>query len=100
MYGLSDSEFTFLDTNLISPLKKQGAQVYLFGSRATGKQHPYSDIDIFFKSEKSSQSLSILVNQIVIFFEDSHFPYKIDLVNFTQLAECYKDRILSEALKL
>ena len=41
-YGLSDSEYAFLQEHLIAPLKARGARVFVFGSRVTGKHKKFS----------------------------------------------------------
>ncbi len=98
MYGLSDQDFFELQNKLIDPLKKSGADVYLFGSRATGSYKKFSDIDIFYvQTEKLKSSV---VSKILIEFEDSIFPYKIDLVNYDQLAKSFIQKIDAEKIKL
>lgn len=36
MFGLSDSDFSILKQILINPLKNEGCDVWIFGSRARG----------------------------------------------------------------
>lgn len=45
-FGSKESEINFLDRHLIKPRTKLKIEVYIFGSRSTGKNHPYFDIDI------------------------------------------------------
>jgi hypothetical protein len=40
-YGLTEKELAWLHEKLITPLKKQGAHVYIFGSRARGTVQPF-----------------------------------------------------------
>jgi predicted nucleotidyltransferase len=94
-YGLKDEHFQFLDENLIQPLKKRGLKVYIFGSRATGKHHPFSDIDILLAGDFNDQidaSISLIKEQ----FEESSFPIKVDLVKEPDLARSFRDRIFKE----
>lgn len=88
-YGLSDSEFLFLEEHLIAPLKKNGARVFLFGSRATGKYKKFSDIDILYKCSTAAITNSEIY-RLLSFLEESNFPYKIDLVSDSDLAASYR----------
>lgn len=54
-FGLSEQQFEILNDILIQLLKKKNAKVYIFGSRARGKHHPFLDVDILF--EESSEGL-------------------------------------------
>lgn len=92
-FGLKDSNFSFLDQNLIQPLKKSGFTVYIFGSRATGKNHPFSDIDILIAGNITTQN-SAQIGAIKELFEESNFPYKIDLVHESHLAESYRPGVM------
>lgn len=99
-FGLSSSEYEFLDKNLIQPLKKAKARVFIFGSRAQQKHHKFSDIDILFIEENSSPVDASLLSNILIFFEDSNFPYKIDLVNNKNLASNYRSNVESTRVEV
>lgn len=97
-FGLTDQEFDFLNKHLIQPLKSVGASVYIFGSRATGKQHKFSDIDLLYIENNSHPVDTKFISKILVFFEESHFPYKIDLVNSSKLAKSYTDRVNQEKI--
>lgn len=99
-YGLSQEEFEFLKMNLIDLIKLHQADVYLFGSRAKGKFQKFSDIDLFYKDSSKEKVPSELITKILIFFEDSHFPYKIDLVKYESLAKSYLPGIEQDKIKL
>ncbi len=85
-YGLSDSEFRFLNENLILPLKKSKAKVFIFGSRAIGSHKQFSDVDIMVESEND---LTKMMSQISEKFVESNFPYKLDLVSINYFAKSY-----------
>ncbi len=58
--------------------KDENVKVYLFGSRAEGKNTEHSDIDLAFESNKDiSQKLS----QLKYILEESNLPYKVDIVD-------------------
>ena len=96
-FGLSDDQFRFLFQTVIEPLKKMGFQVYIFGSRARGQHHPFSDIDILFEGN-SSPDLNTKIIQIKQEAQDSNFPFKIDLVYSPDLVEGYKSNVLQNRI--
>ncbi len=98
-FGLKDSEFGFLQQHLIGPLKSSGFRVYIFGSRATGKNHPFSDVDILIEGEVSMET-SLKLGFIKEFFEESNFPYKIDLVVEKDLAQNYRPGVIKERIQI
>ena len=62
-------------------------KVFLFGSRATGKQRKYSDIDLALQSKDQTlnQKITILRNKL----DESSLPYKVDLVNWDEIINDY-----------
>lgn len=58
--------------------KEENVKVYLFGSRAEGKNTPYSDIDLAFESDKD---VSEKLSQLRYILEESNLPYKVDIVD-------------------
>ena len=58
--------------------KDQDVKVYLFGSRAEGKNTPYSDIDLAFESD---EDISKKLSQLRYILEESNLPYKVDIVD-------------------
>lgn len=76
--GLTDNQADWLKKHIIDPLKKAGAEVYCFGSRANGTESNFQ-ILIFIMVE-SKKDLSKLVYNLREVAEESDFPFKIDLV--------------------
>ncbi len=100
IYGLTDVEFKFLQEKLIQPLKDKKAQVFLFGSRATGKHQKYSDIDLLFVPAVDGAIPSHFIHSLLSEIEDSHFSYKIDLVDQNELASSYRANVEKEKIQL
>jgi len=98
VFGLTDDEKQFLNDHLITPLKKLGCKVFIFGSRATAKHKKFSDIDITYKASSPIQPHQIF--KLIEFMENSKFIYKIDLVNFDEIATSYKAKIESEMVEV
>ncbi len=88
--GLSKDQFEILNCLVIQPLKERKAKVYVFGSRARGKYHPFSDIDIMhietIGSAISAQEFSKILEEV----EESSLSIRVDLVNFKEIAASYK----------
>lgn len=99
IYGLSESEFQFLQEKLIQPLKQQGAKVFLFGSRANGKFKKFSDIDILF-DDSVKKIPTFEIYRLLSEIEESSFPYKIDLVANNDLAQSYRTNVEQEKIAL
>ena len=99
IFGLSKEQNILLSKAVIEPLKDMGFQVYIFGSRTSGKHHPFSDIDILFEGN-SSQDLKNKINAIKEQMQESNFPFKVDLVYLPDLAESYKASVLKNRVLL
>lgn len=93
-----DSDFTFLNKHLIQPLKSWNIKVYIFGSRAIGKHHLFSDSDILI-SGKIDEETYVLISKNKEFFEESNFPVKLDLVIEADLAKSYLQSILKKRIE-
>ena len=73
--------------------KDEDVKVYLFGSRAEGKNTPYSDIDLAFESDKY---ISKKLSQLRYILEESNLPYKVDIVdlkNAPYLRKTVKEKV-------
>lgn len=92
-FGLSESEYQFIESEVVLPLKKLGAQVWLYGSRARGDFKKFSDLDLMVESPKD---LSRQIGDIQEKLTNSNFPYKVDLVQWSDFAESYKSGYLKD----
>lgn len=98
--GLSDSQFKILEDNLITPLKRCGAKVYAFGSRARGKHHAFSDIDILYVEDPNQPISSSKISLIKEALEESDLTIKVDLVSAKNLAVSFRDSVDKEKILL
>lgn len=81
---------------ILKNLNGYSVQVYLFGSRATGKARPHSDFDIGIMPESK---LPIgLLSSIKEALEESNIIYKIDLIDLSETEESFRERILKEGI--
>ena len=80
---------------IIKDILKDISEVYLFGSRVTGKSKKFSDLDVCLKKDISDYDYEILKEK----FENSDLPFKIDLVEYKRASDSFKKIIDSESIK-
>jgi uncharacterized protein len=97
-FGLTQDEFKILNDTIIHPLKEAGSTVWIFGSRATGHARPASDVDILFEFLPPSKKPPGFIFSIMSEFDESRFPYTVDLVDVENLATSYRDRVFKERI--
>ncbi len=96
MFGLSDSNWKTIQHLLITPLKNNGAQLWVFGSRARGDHKKYSDLDILVEWPKPDTESLKIIQKIKEDLEESNVPITVDLVNRKDLAQSYVAGVLKE----
>jgi len=72
-----DDDLLFLSETLSQYLSPHRHKAFLFGSRAEGTNALFSDFDIAIEGESLAPELYF---EILAAFEDSDFPYKVDVV--------------------
>lgn len=95
-FGLSEDQYNFILKHVIAPLKKEGAEIYCYGSRARGDNHKFSDLDLMIHSD---HNLERITSKISEFLSSSNFPYKVDLVDWSQFADSYKAGYLQDRIQ-
>lgn len=96
MFGLSDLDWKFIQDNLITPLQNHGAQVWIFGSRATGSHREFSDLDVLY--EKSNELPVGFLSELKEKMEESNLSIKVDIVEVSDLAESYLSNANSQKI--
>lgn len=79
-------------------LPRNDFKVFLFGSRASGKNRPGSDFDIGIMGKKPVDFgiMGLLEEDL----ENSDIPYKIDIVDFQRVPEGFKKLALRKTISL
>lgn len=99
-FGLTEEQYTLLKNLLIDKLKSYKARIFVFGSRARGTNHPFSDIDIFYiehpTQKISNEDLSVIKENL----EESNLPIKVDLVKHEDLAKSYLPGIEKDKIEI
>lgn len=79
--------------NHIGDLK---VKVYLFGSRAKGKQRITSDVDLaFLPLGKLPVNFFTELRELL---EESNLPYRVDIVDLSQTDQTFREKILREGI--
>jgi predicted nucleotidyltransferase len=76
-------------------LKGQNIKTWLFGSRATGKNRNFSDIDIALDAGKEGVPRD-LIARLSYSFEESQIPFKVDIVDMCYASDAVCERIRRE----
>jgi predicted nucleotidyltransferase len=73
-------------------------KVWLFGSRATGRARPYSDLDLAIDVDRpmTLDELAILGEA----FSESDLPYRVDLVDWHNIDDRWRQTITRERVTL
>jgi predicted nucleotidyltransferase len=94
-FGLSAQELTYFKDKLVKPLFTAGAKVWVFGSRARGEHRQHSDLDVLVQYD-GKDNLAPILSNIREVFEEGNFPYKVDLVLLSDLADSYRENVLRD----
>ncbi len=80
---------------LLMALFPQG-KIYLFGSRATGRNQPFSDIDIAIDAGKQLPIENI--DEANAIMASLNIPYKVDIVDFHHISSTMQELIMKEKI--
>lgn len=73
-------------------------KIILFGSRANGTAKPYSDIDLAIMDDEPLETLTLA--KLRMGFEESDLPYKVDIVEWSELTDAFKAAIQSGQIEV
>ena len=73
-------------------------EIYIFGSRMQGNALEYSDVDIALKDKEKISIESIL--KLKVKFENSTFPYKVDIVDLKNLKDEFRGIIKKDLYRI
>ena len=79
---------------LKSILKKYSYTFYAYGSRVTGKNRKYSDLDLCYREEIPTKIISDIREEL----EESNIPFRVDLVYWNDMPEGFQ-KLIEKDLK-
>ncbi len=97
MFGLEERHINFIKETLKKYVTHDDARFYIFGSRAKGKYREYSDVDIAIDSPDLTASVK---SKLESEFENSTFPYEVDIVDLNSIKESFKNLIQDDLVLL
>ena len=95
-----------LDSNTLKTIKKivnphlpnELYKAFIFGSRVTGNNRTFSDIDLGIIGPNSIPSKNYM--EMVDELEESDIPYRTDVVDFASVSDKFKKRALAKIIEL
>jgi predicted nucleotidyltransferase len=94
--ALSDAEWAIVQKILQTYLRDH--QVWAFGSRTTGRHHPFSDLDLAIVGD---QALSFsTVGDLRQAFDESDLPWKVDIIDWYDIGDDFRRIINSHKIRL
>ena len=96
LFGLEDRHVEFIKEMLKKHIPNPEAKFYVFGSRANGKNKPYSDIDIAVDCPDLTLERKLKLESD---FENSTFPYEVDVVDLNTIKENFKNIIKDDLVE-
>lgn len=88
MSSLSEKHLQQIESIVRQHLHSYRCQVYIFGSRATGKAGRFSDVDIGIEADGPISDA--VLARLETAFEESDLPFQVDLVNIEQTESKFK----------
>lgn len=96
MLDLDPKYINFIKETILAEIPN--VEIYIFGSRVQGNALEYSDVDIALKNEEKISIESIL--KLRIKFENSTFPYKVDIVDLKNLKDKFRGIIEKDLYRI
>ncbi|MBU1122032.1 MAG: nucleotidyltransferase domain-containing protein [Candidatus Omnitrophota bacterium] len=94
--GIDNKYLIKLKEFILEKLRNDDVKIILFGSRARGDNYVSSDIDIGIISKDKVDDGKIAVIKEKI--ENLNIPYKVEIVNFSHVSDCFKQEAMKEAI--
>jgi predicted nucleotidyltransferase len=91
-----ESDLALAKQIVLSALRPYHAQVYLFGSQATNRATPLSDIDIAVESAVPFPSGVMAALREAL--EESNVVRQVDLIDLAEVSPAFRERVRQEAI--
>lgn len=88
VFSLTPAQFRLVDT-ILQRFLPANTHVWVFGSRANGKNRKFSDLDLLLDQQGVALPEAVLL-ALREAFDESPLPYKVDLVDWNTLSDSFK----------
>ncbi len=95
MIDLEDKYIDFIKKTISRYLNN--CEIFLYGSRVKGTARKYSDVDIAILSDSLTEKIKL---KIISEFENSTFPYNIDIIDLKTISNDFMKQINNSLIKL
>jgi len=95
---IDDKTRNLIRNILLKHINSQNYSIFLFGSRATSRHTPFSDVDIGI--EGKNRLPGHVMQEIKGDFEESNIPFRIDVVDFSMVGEDFKHIAMRQSQQL
>ena len=92
------AEHRRLVLNILRANLPESTKVWVFGSRATGRARRYSDLDLAIDAGRPLTLDEIA--GLTEAFSDSDLPYKVDIVDWRNIEDRWRQTIMAERVAL
>lgn len=96
MLDLDQKYIDFVKETILAEIPN--IEIFIFGSRTQGNALEYSDVDIALKDKEKISIDKIL--KLRVKFENSTFPYKVDILDLNNVKDEFKKIIEKDLHKL
>ena len=96
MLDLDPKYIDFIKETILAEIPN--VEIYIFGSRMQGNALEYSDVDIALKDKEKISIESTL--KLKVKFENSTFPYKVDIVDLKNLKDEFRGIIEKDLYRI
>lgn len=95
MLDLTDEQKNQVD-RILKKVLTDDAEIMIYGSRATGKARPYSDLDIMIKASKPLTLVQL--SDLHEYFSESDLVFQVDITDWYNINEDFKTQISKDAI--
>jgi predicted nucleotidyltransferase len=100
-FGLTSAEWGMIEKLALEPLRRLGATIYVFGSRARGQHQKFSDLDLLYELPPQSPKPSLhIIGDIKDGLVESNLPIKVDIVDLDELANSYRPSVMKDRVRI
>jgi predicted nucleotidyltransferase len=94
-----DPAHELIVTHIINTYLPDGIIVWVFGSRATNRAKPFSDLDLALEAIDGTNVDPKIILSLENEFENSNLPWKVDVIDLNSVSETFKEIIKRDRIR-